>query len=271
MPDIVALGGAAHGLKVQEMTTMSLQQAFSMLVQFRDQIKQNAGNEIFSFFDFCVRNLDGTTSQNFQDLFALFKLKEKKRGYFVEFGAGDGIDSSNTHLLETKYEWNGILAEPAKARHVDLRKNRNCAIDFHCVWSTSGETVTFNEARDPNLATIDSFSNSDKWASLREHGRKYPVATISLNDLLLENHAPSRIDYLSVDTEGSEFDILSTFNFDKYDVKIITVEHNFTPARERIHSLLVSKGYVRKYESLSQWDDWYVRDYLEPSGPSSKS
>jgi hypothetical protein len=116
------------------MTTMSLQQAFSMLIQFRDQIKRNAGDEIFSFFDFCVRNLDGTKSQNFQDLFALFKLNGKKRGYFVEFGVGDGIDSSNTYLLETKYEWNGLVAEPAKARHDDLRKNRNCAIEFRCVW-----------------------------------------------------------------------------------------------------------------------------------------
>src|SRR5882672_11135855 len=139
------------------MTTMSLQQAFSMLIQFRDEIKKHSNEEIFSFFDFCVRNLEGTTSQNFQDLFALFKLKEKKRGYFVEFGAGDGIDSSNTYLLETKYEWNGIVAEPAKIRHDDLRKNRSCAIEFRCVWSKSGETVVFNEARNPDVATIDAF------------------------------------------------------------------------------------------------------------------
>jgi Methyltransferase FkbM domain len=128
----------------------------------------------------------------------------------------------------------------------------------------------FHEARHLDLSTIDAFSKSDKWASLREAGTNYPVETVSLNDLLVDNHAPNRIDYMSVDTEGSEVDILTTFNFDKYDVKIITVEHNFTPARERLHSLLVSKGYVRKYESLSQWDDWYVKDYLEPSTPPSK-
>jgi len=252
------------------MPTMSLQQAFSLLIQFRYQIKQNAGNELFSFFDFCVRKLDGSKSQNFQDLFALFMLNEKRRGYFVEFGVGDGIESSNTYLLETKYEWNGIAAEPAKARHDVLRRNRNCAIESRCVWSRSGETLMFNEARAPDLSTIDAFTKSDKWASLREGGTKYPVETISLNDLLLENRAPNRIDYMSVDTEGSEVEILMAFNFDKYDVKIITVEHNFTPAREAIHSLLASKGYVRKYETLSQWDDWYVKDYLEPSG-SSKS
>ena len=195
----------------------------------------------------------------------------KSVGIFVEFGVGDGIDSSNTYLLETKYEWSGLVAEPARARHDDLRKNRNCAIEFRCVWSKSGETVMFHEARHVDLSTIDAFSKSDKWASLREAGTKYPVETISLNDLLAENHAPNRIDYMSVDTEGSEVEILTTFDFDKYDVKIITVEHNFTPARERLHSLLVSKGYVRKYESLSQWDDWYVKDYLEPSTLPSKS
>jgi FkbM family methyltransferase len=253
------------------MTTMTFQEALSMLIQFRDQIKQNAGNETASFLDFCVRNLDGTTSMNFQELFALFRLNRKTRGYFVEFGAGDGIDASNTYLLETRYEWTGIVAEPAKTRHDALRRNRNCAMDFRCVWSRSGETVMFNEPRLPDLSTIDVFSNSDQWASRREGGTKYPVETISLNDLLSQNHAPSRIDYLSIDTEGSELDILTAFDFDKYDVKVITVEHNFTPAREKIQSLLLSKGYVRKFEALSQYDDWYVKDYLEPSAAPSKS
>jgi hypothetical protein len=67
------------------------------------------------------------------------------------------------------------------------------------------------------------------------------------------------IDYLSIDTEGSEYEILSHFDFEKYHFKIITCEHNFTPARERIFSLLTKNGYARKCENLSKIDDWYVR------------
>ncbi len=77
--------------------------------------------------------------------------------------------------------------------------------------------------------------------------------------MLDKYQAPSKIDYLSIDTEGSEYEILSNFNFDKYQIQVITCEHNFTPAREQVLSLLTSKGYVRKFDKVSQFDDWYVR------------
>ncbi|MBK7635080.1 MAG: FkbM family methyltransferase [Saprospiraceae bacterium] len=59
------------------------------------------------------------------------------------------------------------------------------------------------------------------------------------------------IDYLSIDTEGSEYDILSSFNFDRYTFGIITVEHNYTAYRDRIKDLLESKGYRRVLTNLS--------------------
>jgi Methyltransferase FkbM domain len=93
----------------------------------------------------------------------------------------------------------------------------------------------------------------------RRAGNRYTVHTVSLNDLLEQHGAPGKIDYLSVDTEGSELRILSAFDFEKYSVDVINVEHNFTVDREAIHALLVSKGFVRKFEMLSLFDDWYVR------------
>jgi hypothetical protein len=109
---------------------------------------------------------------------------------------------------------------------------------------------------------FDSYSSSDFHLKERTAGKTYSVKTISLEDLLAKHGAPQKIDYLSIDTEGSEFEILNNFNFDKYQFTIITCEHNFTPARGEIFSLLTKKGYVRKYEELSQFDDWYVRKEL---------
>ena len=60
------------------------------------------------------------------------------------------------------------------------------------------------------LSTIDLFSNSDMHSQMRKQGRKYQVKTISLEDLLDKYDAPLVIDYLSIDTEGSEFEILSS-------------------------------------------------------------
>jgi len=204
--------------------------------------------------------LQKSKSQLRQDLFVLSELNYKRNGYFVEFGATNGIDLSNTYLLETEYGWNGILVEPATLWHKDLEINRKTIIDKRCVWKQSGESLVFNETNYPELSSIDSFSSSDLHAKAREDGKKYSVKTISLLDLLTEHKAPREIDYLSIDTEGSEFEILENFDFEKYRFKIITCEHNYSPMREKLNTLFQKNGYENKYEHLSQFDDWWVKD-----------
>ena len=76
---------------------------------------------------------------------------------------------------------------------------------------------------------------------------------------MLEKHdAPSLIDYLSIDTEGSEYEILRAHDFEKFKFKIITVEHNYSNRRNNIFELLTANGYTRKHTKLSYFDDWYV-------------
>jgi FkbM family methyltransferase len=197
-------------------------------------------------------------SQNRQDLFVLSELRFKREGFFVEFGAAGGVEDSNTYLLEEEFGWRGILAEPARAFHERLRASRRAQISTKCVWSESKKLVTFNEANWAYLSTVDSFSGRDSWAAQRKSGRTYDVETISLTDLLAEFSAPAEIDYLSIDTEGSELKILESFDFTKHRISVITCEHNFMPDREKIRVLLERHGYVRKREQLSRYDDWYV-------------
>jgi FkbM family methyltransferase len=193
-----------------------------------------------------------------QDMFVLDELGYKRDGYFVEFGATNGIDFSNTYLLETEMGWRGILAEPARVWQDALVANRKCCISFDCVWSKSHEELEFNEVGAADLSTIDVFSDVDEHAKTRTEGKKYDVYTRSLLDLLNKYKAPKEIDYLSIDTEGSEFEILNAFDFDAYKFKVITCEHNYTPMREKLADLLTSKGYTRKYPEYSRFDDWYV-------------
>jgi FkbM family methyltransferase len=193
-----------------------------------------------------------------QDMFVLDELGYKRNGYFVEFGATNGVDFSNTYLLETEMGWRGILAEPAKVWQDALVANRKCCISFDCVWSKSHEELEFNEVGAADLSTIDVFSDGDEHATTRKEGKKYNVYTVSLLDLLNKHKAPKEIDYLSIDTEGSEFEILNAFDFDAYKFKVITCEHNYTPMREKLADLLTSKGYTRKYTEYSRFDDWYV-------------
>jgi FkbM family methyltransferase len=194
-----------------------------------------------------------------QDLFVLAHLGFKRNGFFVEFGAANGLDLSNTHLLEKEFGWGGILAEPAACWQKEIRNNRNCHIESNCVWSDSHSTLTFNQVEVPELSTINSFSNSDGHKDARKKGETYEVKTISLNDLLKKHNAPKKIDYLSIDTEGSEYEILSHFDFSEYSFEVITCEHNFTPLREKLFSLLTQQGYQRVFEDVSAFDDWYIK------------
>jgi len=194
-----------------------------------------------------------------QDFFVLSQLDFMEQGYFVEFGACAGVLGSNTYLLEKQFGWNGILAEPAKCWHKSLlRSGRAAHIEKSCVWSKSGAMLEFREAKLGAISTIAEFINSDMHGLKRLNGSVYKVPSISLCDLLLKYNAPKVIDYLSIDTEGSEYEILSNFDFDRYKFNVITCEHNYSPAREKIYDLLISKGYKRVWPELSKFDDWYV-------------
>lgn len=206
-----------------------------------------------------LESLPDSKAQLRQDLFALMFSGFKKNGFFVEFGATDGISLSNTFLLEKKFGWNGILAEPSQSWQSLLRANRNVAIESKCVWSESNLFLTFNETSIGELSTLDEFSSIDMHSNLRLIGKKYEVETISLEDLLVRNNAPAFIDFLSIDTEGSEFEIIQSFNFDRYSFGFICCEHNYTQNRELTFHKLTSEGYVRIFQEFSKFDDWYIR------------
>lgn len=209
-----------------------------------------------------LQNFSQSKSQLGQDLFVLSLLGFKRNGYFVEFGATNGVNLSNTYLMEKEFDWNGIVAEPAKCWHRDLKNNRSCNIEIQCVWKDSNSTLSFNETDYAELSTINLYSDSDLHEITRKDGKIYDVKTISLNDLLEKYDAPKKIDYLSIDTEGSEYEILTHFDFSRHQIDIITCEHNHTPMRNRIYSLLQKHGYSRVFADLSDFDDWYIHSSI---------
>ena len=92
----------------------------------------------------------------------------------------------------------------------------------------------------------------------KESGKTISVETISLNDLVREyfnNICPS---YISIDTEGSEYEILKAFDLNKYRPKLFTIEHNFTENHTKLDELLISNGYVRIFRKLTAFDAWYI-------------
>lgn len=98
-------------------------------------------------------------------------------------------------------------------------------------------------------------------------GQSYEVTSVSLNDLLSEYGAPQTVDYLSIDTEGTELEILSATDFPKWRFEVVTVEHNGEPHRTAIRELMTRQGYMNILPEVSGWDDWYVHSESDLSVP----
>ena len=161
-------------------------------------------------------------SENDYDKWLLHKTNFKRQGFFVDIGAGDGIIGSNTFLLEKFYNWQGICVDPNPTFLKSLCGSRDCLISDLAVYKQSGKVLPFKHLQQHRTEFIGWHfrsglaENVDKTSVQFDDHRVY---SITLNDLLELYAAPKEIDYISIDTEGSEVDILGNFDFDKYNIK----------------------------------------------------
>jgi hypothetical protein len=210
------------------------------------------------------------SSQYGQDLFVLEVLGGMHDGFFLDSGASDGVQASNTHLLETSYGWKGICVEPNEAFFSELVRNRRCCCLNCCLYDREGN-VDFLENANTLGGILDEYHPALlQYAKASFHlpqdasGRPATVhkAARTVRSVLRACEAPPIIDYWSLDTEGSELAILKSFPFDEYSFRVLTVEHNWLPVREDIKAFLESRGYQRI--KVLEIDDCYVKDGYSP-------
>lgn len=187
-------------------------------------------------------------SQLGQDVYVMDFLNNKKNGYFVEIGVGTGKLISNTYLMEKHYEWTGLLCEANIYNVRSIQEIRSAPVECCPIWSSTGEDLVFFNCEIQDLSGVEQCFNEN--VARRKLQNKITLKSISLNDALEKHHAPKEIDYISIDTEGSEYEIIKAFDFNKYKVSIWSVEHN-TPWRNdgieylnSIRSIMESNGYV---------------------------
>lgn len=218
--------------------------------------------EIPSLFQFIVERLEHSKGQLQQDLVAEYIFKAMPSSFnpvknFVEFGAASGVALSNSYYLEKNLGWSGLLCEPSPNFHKSIIKNRSANLDMRCVSPISNSKLNFRMTNNPELATLEEFVNADSHANFRKNGRTIEVNTVSLDDLLEEWKFKNDLFYLSIDTEGSEYEILSKYSF-RIKPCFLTVEHNFTNNEVKIDLLLEKQGYVRVLKNVSLFDGWYI-------------
>ncbi|RPH51040.1 MAG: FkbM family methyltransferase [Desulfobacteraceae bacterium] len=195
-----------------------------------------------------------TTSQAGQDYWIYGEaFNEKKGGYFLDVGAYNGIVFSNTYILESRYNWSGICIEANPIVFKDLIKNRRTVCLNVCLDKSEGEV--------PFVLRSAAGGIVDQDVDNKEPGTNNVIRmkTVSLNSVLEDQHAPSVIDYLSIDVEGAEERILSGFDFHKYTFRCVTIER----PTELLKSLFKDHGYVLIKE-ISMLDCFYVhKDFLK--------
>jgi len=194
-------------------------------------------------------------------------FKNKRGGVFVEIGAYDGITLSNTYFFEKEMGWTGVCVEPIPERFSQLKTNRKC-ICLNTVVSdkvgmasfihvTGGDRYEFIE--DGEYPKIKGKEHTEMLSGLLDYYNQNHIKLIDkeikelggdkretdmecvLAEEVFNKLEKADIDYLSIDTEGSELAILKTIDFDKFNIDVIGFE-NLYPTHEE-EEIMSKNGY----------------------------
>jgi len=178
-------------------------------------------------------------------------FKGYKNGFYVDVGAHDGVDGNNTLYFEKNNNWRGINIEPIKKVFDSLVNNRPNDTNINCaICNNNGETDFYlNEGYTEKLSGIkDNYDERHFKRLISENIINFgtmqiiKVITKKLETIFDENNI-SHINYLSIDVEGAEFEVIKSINFDKVFIDIIGFENNFMDASIPIIKYLENKGF----------------------------
>ncbi|GHV13860.1 hypothetical protein FACS189491_09390 [Spirochaetia bacterium] len=186
--------------------------------------------------------------QFLQDMIAYLYFQKKQKGSYIDIGANDGITVSNTYIFE-QLGWGegegycGVCIEPQPDVFERLRKYRKCDCYNVALSATSrndAEFLKFNWANTVGRLN-ESMSKIDR-NNVQEYGKAQYIKVKTMTfDGIMENYPGIKhIDFLSLDVEGHEMNILKTIDFSKYSFGLMTIEKN---EPEKIVEYLKQKGY----------------------------
>jgi len=186
-------------------------------------------------------------SQFGEDIYMNTLFPENYKGVCVEVGAYDGITDSNTLFFEKK-GWSCLCIEPIPSQYENckaIRKNAiNCAISdsnkedipfYICNINNNNESAM--SSLEPDIRLIESHMY------MINKVLEINVKCRTLTSVLDEANFPNVIDFISIDTENTELDVLKGFDFSKYSVKYFIIENNFNESA--CEDYLKQFGYIK--------------------------
>lgn len=187
-------------------------------------------------------------------------FKGKRDGFFVELGAADGFNDSNTYVLEKRYGWRGLLIEPNPVNFAKIKGlNRRDATAVPLAVDPRPGKLEFMVDGQRSSLLVEEADNmterrAEKLARFRGMGKVVTVEALPLAAIFDRYEAPEAIDYFSLDVEGSETRILRDFPFDRYRFLSMTIER---PTSE-LNAILFANGYHFVRNSL--YDTFYIHE-----------
>jgi len=184
------------------------------------------------------------------------------KGFYLDVGANNGVTFSNTKTLE-ELGWKGICVEPNPHDYSQLVLSRPKAKCVKVAVYNKNGHITFSTPANGLVGGIKDTLTSQKslWEKHGQIYKDFDVECKTLFTILEENEAPTVIDYFSLDTEGSEADILECFyreNNGKYIIQYLDVEHNYDSLNiRRLHTVCSKMGMNRM--SQNAFDFTYSR------------
>jgi FkbM family methyltransferase len=198
-------------------------------------------------------------SQDNQDKFLeKYVFKGHKNGFYVDVGAHDGITFNNTHYFEKQKNWNGINVEPIKTVFDKLVSNRPNNNNINCaVCNNDGETeFVCNTGYTEMISGIKDTFDLRHWKRLDYENEKMNGSTeiIRVNTKKLETifneNKVTHVNYLSIDVEGAEFEVIKSINFDKVFIDVIGFENNYNDVSIPIVEYLQKRNFIVINKSL---------------------
>jgi FkbM family methyltransferase len=184
-------------------------------------------------------------------------FQDRGAGFFVDIGCSEPIKGSTTYYLEKHLGWSGIGVDArAELAPLWLTKRRKSQFFAYIVTDHSGTEDPFYVI--PGGEAISSTRKQTEFMGHPVKSEERKVPTITLNDLL-ERNKVTKIDFLSIDIEGSELHALEGFDIDRFKPELICVEI-WPDNRDKLFAYFAAHGYERidKYRERDIVN-WYFR------------
>ena len=226
---------------------------------FRGAIRQKIWNcEKFFFWN------EKYTSQAGQDKIIKKKFFDgKKNGFFIEIGAYDGIIGSNCYHFERFLNWDGIAIEPSNVQFEKLKRNRKCKVLNNAI-SDEVKEVEFIEVTE-GLTQMSGINDSSFKKNINIISNNQPSKTksISLKTITFDEIVPKNrdIDYLSIDIEGGEMNLLKSIDFKINNIKVVSVENNIP--KEQNFKNFFEKINFKYLDRIGQDEIFYNNEYFK--------